>query len=69
MTWVMRNLASFCLETVLVSMVPLGFEAQVEARFGHWDILLILMQDMFTVCVKCTIGSEIILDTPDGTPR
>ena len=69
MTWVMWNLASFCLETVLVPMVPLGDEAQVEARFGHWDILLILMQDMFTVCVKCTIGSEIILDTPDGTPR
>ena len=69
MTWVMWNLASFRLETVLVSMVQLGDEAQVEARFGHWDILLILMQDRFTVCVKCTIGSEIILDTPDGTPR
>ena len=50
-------------------MVQLGDEAQVEAHFGHWDILLILMQDMFTVCVKCTIGSEIILDAPDGTPR
>ena len=24
----------FCLEIVLVSMVPLGDEAQVEARFG-----------------------------------
>ena len=55
MTWVMWNLSSFCLETVLVSvedrrlvcarrtigseiiwthlMVPLGDEAQVEARF------------------------------------
>ena len=52
-----------------MSMVPLGDEAQVEARFGHWDILLILMQDMFTVCVKCTIGSDIILDAPDGTLR
>ena len=32
------------------------------------DIVLILMQDRCTVCVKRTIGSEIILDTPDGTP-
>ena len=33
------------------------------------DIVLILMQDRCTVCVERTIGSEIILDTPDGTPR
>jgi hypothetical protein len=33
------------------------------------DILLILMQDTCTSCAKRTIGSEIILDTPDGTPR
>jgi hypothetical protein len=26
------------------------------------------MQDRCAVCAKCTIGSEIILDTPDGTP-
>jgi hypothetical protein len=31
--------------------------------------VLILMQDRYTVCAKCTIGSEIILDTPDGTPN
>ena len=53
----------------LETMVLLGDKAQLEARFGHWDILLILMQDMFTVCVKCTIGSEIILDAPESTPR
>ena len=50
-------------------MVPLGDEAQVEARFGLSDMVLILTQDRFTVCVKRTIGSEIILDAPDGTPR
>ena len=50
-------------------MVPLGEEVQVEARFGLLDIMLILTQDRFTVCVKCTIGSEIILDAPIGTPR
>jgi len=50
-------------------MVPLGDEAKVEARFGLSDIVLILTQDRCTVCVKCTIGSEIVLDAPIGTPR
>ena len=50
-------------------MVPLGDEAQVEARFGLLDIVLILTQDRCTVCVECTIGLEIIFDAPDGTPR
>ena len=50
-------------------MVPLGDEAQVEARFGHSDMVLILMQDTGTVCVERTIGTTIILDAPDGTPR
>ena len=26
------------------------------------------VQDRYTVCVKRAIGSEIILDAPDGTP-
>jgi hypothetical protein len=43
--WVLWNLVSVRLETVLVSE-----------------------QDMCTVCTKSTIGSKIILDTPDGTP-
>ena len=50
-------------------MVPLGDEAQVEAHFGLLDIKLILTQDSCMVCVERTIGLEIILDTPDGTPR
>jgi hypothetical protein len=33
------------------------------------DIVLILTQDRCTVCAKCTIGSEIIYDVPNGTPR
>ena len=49
-------------------MVPLGDEAQVKARFGLSDIVLILMQDRGTISTKCTIGLEIILDAPDGTP-
>ena len=47
-------------------MVPLGDEAQVEARFGLTDLVLILMQDRCTVCVERTIGSELVLDAPNG---
>ena len=50
-------------------MLPLGDEAQVEARFGLLDIELILTQDRCTVCIERTIGSDIILDAPDETPR
>jgi hypothetical protein len=35
----------------------------------HLEIVLILTQDSCTVCTECTIGLEIILDAPDGTPR
>jgi hypothetical protein len=45
-------------------MVLQGDEAQVEDRFGPN-----LEQDSCTVCAEYTIGSKIILDTPDGTPR
>jgi hypothetical protein len=31
--------------------------------------VLILKQARCTVCSKCTIGSEIVLDAPGGTPR
>jgi hypothetical protein len=34
----------------------------------HLEIVLILMLDRFTVCAEHTIGSEIIMDTPDITP-
>ena len=50
-------------------MVTLGDDAQVEAHFGLSDIVLILTQDRCTVCVEHTIGLDIILDAPDGTPR
>ena len=33
------------------------------------EIVLILTEDRCTVCVEHTIGSEIIFDAPDGTPR
>jgi hypothetical protein len=33
------------------------------------EMVLILTQDRCRVCAECTIGMEIILDAPDGTPR
>ena len=50
-------------------MAPLGDVAQVEAHFGLSYIELILTQDGCMICVECNIGSEIILDEPNGTPR
>jgi hypothetical protein len=32
------------------------------------EIVLISMRDRYMVCVECTLGSEIVLDRPDGTP-
>jgi hypothetical protein len=34
----------------------------------HLEIVLFLVEDRCTVCVERTIGSEIILDVPDGIP-
>ena len=31
------------------------------------EIVLILAQDMCTVCTECTMGMEIVLVVPDGT--
>jgi hypothetical protein len=49
-------------------MVLLVDEAQLEARFGPFGDVLILMQDRCTVCAEHTIGSEIVLEAPYGTP-
>jgi hypothetical protein len=35
----------------------------------HLESVLVLVQDRCTVNAKRTIGSEIILETRDGTPR
>jgi hypothetical protein len=50
-------------------MVLVGDEAQVEAHSVCLEIGLIVTQDRCTVCAECTTGSEIVLDTTDGTPR
>ena len=33
------------------------------------DLVLVSVQDRCTVCAKHTIGLEIVLDAPDGTPK
>ena len=34
----------------------------------HLEVVFVLAQDRCTVCAECTLGMEIILGTPDGTP-
>jgi hypothetical protein len=50
-------------------MVLLFDEARVEAHLVCLEIMLILMQDGSTISAERTIGLEIALDIPDGTPR
>ena len=50
-------------------MELLGDIGHVESRSVHLEMVLLLVQDRCTVCAKCTIGLEISLDAPDGTPR
>jgi hypothetical protein len=33
------------------------------------EIMLLLKQEWGTVCVERTVGSKIVLEAPDGTPR
>jgi hypothetical protein len=35
----------------------------------HLEIMLVSVQGWCTVCAKCTIDLEIVLDAHDGTPR
>jgi hypothetical protein len=50
-------------------MELLGDEAHMESCFGPLEMEFPLVQHRCMVSVKCTIGSEIILDAPNGTPR
>ena len=40
----------------------------VESRSVRLEIVLVLVKDRCTVCAKCTVGSDIVLDATDGTP-
>jgi hypothetical protein len=35
----------------------------------YLDMAFLSVQDRCTVCAKRTIGSELVLDTHDGSPR
>jgi hypothetical protein len=50
-------------------MELLGVVGNVESRFGPFADSFSALQDRCTICAKHTIGLEIVLDTPDGTPR
>ena len=49
-------------------VVHLGDVGQVEACFGPFGDIVILMQDSCTVCTEHTIGLDIVLDARNGTP-
>ena len=46
-----------------------GDVGHVESRSVRLEMVLVLVQDRCTVCAKRSIGSDIVLDAPDGTPR
>jgi hypothetical protein len=47
----------------------LGDVDHVKSCFGPFETVLASEQDRYTVTMRRTIGSEIILVTPDCTPR
>ena len=49
-------------------MELLGDVGHVVYLFFRLETVLVSMQDRYMVYVERTIGSEIILDAPDGTP-
>ena len=50
-------------------MELLGDVGHVESRSVRLEMVLVLMEDWSTVCAQRTIGSDIVLDAPYGTPR
>ena len=50
-------------------MELLGDVGHVESRSVRLEMVLVLVQDRCMICAKRTIGSEIDLDAPNGTPR
>jgi hypothetical protein len=50
-------------------MELLGDMGYVESYLVHLEMVLLSVQDRCMVCAKCSIGSEIVLDTHNGTPR
>jgi hypothetical protein len=47
----------------------LGDLGHVNLTSFGFEIVLVLVQDRYTVHMKCTISSKIVLDSPDGPPK
>jgi hypothetical protein len=50
-------------------MELLGDVGHVESRCGLMEKMFVSVLDRCTVCDKCTIVLETLLDALDGTPR
>jgi hypothetical protein len=50
-------------------MELVGDVGHVESCFSLLEMDLASVQERCSVCAERTIASEIILDSPDGTPR
>jgi hypothetical protein len=58
-------------------MEPLGDVGHGKSHFDPFgdivsvplEMVLVSVQDRSTVCIRCTVGSVIILDEHDGTLR
>ena len=50
-------------------MELLGDVGHVESCSVRLEMVLLLVQDRCTVCAKRTVGSDIILDAPEGILR
>jgi fructose/tagatose bisphosphate aldolase len=50
-------------------MELLGDIGLVEAHFGPFEENVNLSARYVSICAGCTMGMEIVLGTPDGTPR
>jgi hypothetical protein len=48
---------------------PIERTIGLESHFSTLETMFVPVQVRWTVCAKHTIGLEIILDAPDGTPR
>jgi hypothetical protein len=50
-------------------MELLGDMGHVESHFSPFGAVLVSVQDRCMVCAKRTTSSEIVLDTPNVSPR
>ena len=50
-------------------MELLGDVGHVESRSVRLEMVLLLVQDRCIVCAQRTVGSDIVSDAPDETPR